>query len=216
MLARQMGDEAKAEWLAIEGLRRAIFLKLPATQGEILGILARIQELKGNLRGAAERLAEAISILAQTGDALAHLKALMERAHFYERNRELILASQDAQEAVGLAKSLGNGNLEGQAHLVLGKVTRRDINQLDKAVKHLDYSYQKLSEAKNARLAWECLFEKGEIERYRENYPAAKTHYDQALQLLDHALAALVPGTAESNELSQKRAQLEMILGTLR
>lgn len=212
----QMGEEQKAEWLALEGLRRAIFLGRGTTEGQLFRVLAKLQELKGNLRGAAERLAEAIYTLSHTGDALAHLKALMERAHFYERNRELILASQDAQEAVELAKKLGNGDLEGQAHLVLGKVSRRDINHFEKAIKHLDYAYQKLSEARNARLAWECLFEKGEIERYRENNAEAKVFFQQALQLLEHALGATVPGTPESNELNQKRAQLEMIMGSLR
>jgi hypothetical protein len=64
-------------------------------------------------------------------------------------------------------------------------------------------------------MAWECLFEKGEIERYRENNAAAKTYYQQALQLLDHALSLVVPGTSESNELNQRRGRLEMILSSL-
>ncbi len=214
-MAWQMGDETRAELLALEGLRRATFMRRFATQGEIFSTLARIQEPKGNLRGAAERLAEAIHTFSLAGHSLDHLRALIERALFYERNRELILASQDAQEALKEAKRLGQGDLEGQALLVLGKVMRRDINRFEQAIEHLDHAYQKLAEAKDVRMAWECLFEKGEIERYRENYPAAKTFYQQALKLLDHALGQAVPGTAPFGELQQKRSQVEMIVGSL-
>jgi len=209
----QMGDEFRAEALALEGLRRAIFIGNTRAQGEIFALLAKLQEQRGNLRGAAERYAEAIDRFA--GSGLAYLRSLLDRAYFYERNRELILASQDAMEALKEAKRLQRGDLEGKAQLVLGKVMRRDINKLEPALAQLDLAYQKLAEAKDARLASEALFEKGEIERYRENAPQAKTHYQQAMQLLEHAMTQLVPGTADYNELQQKRSQIQMILETL-
>ncbi len=211
----KLGDPYRAELLAMEGLRRAIFKRSYAAQGGLFSTLAKLQEQKGNLRGAAERLAEAVYVLAVANDPAAHLKALIERASFYETNRELILASQDANEALVEGKRLGDENLEGQAHLILGKILRRDMNRLETALQHLDVAFKKLEASQNVKKLWECLFERAEIERYRENPEAARHNYEQALQRIDLALTQLVPGTTESQNLTQKRDYIEMTLRTL-
>jgi len=211
----RLGDMFRSEYMVREGLRRAVFKSHYPTQGALLSVWAQIEQQKGNIRIAAERLAEAVFVLSKSNDPLAHLRALIERANFYETNRELILASQDANDALQEAKRLQATELEAQAHLILGKVIRRDQHRMKDAVHHLDLAYRKFEATKNVRKIWECFFEKGEIERYQGNAPQARAHYEQAVAFLDQALTQLVPGTAESFALTQKREQLEMILGSL-
>ncbi len=211
----QRGDVSRAEALAREALRIAVFKRVFGLQGHIFLLLSRMADPTSPTHVPFERLGEAVFVLEKIPPSTTYVKALLERAGFYESNRQLVLAQQDAEKALHVANQLKDQDLEGQAHLIFGKILIRDFLKLVEAQKHFETAQKKFSGTGNFKLGGECAFQRGEIERLREDPAAAKPHYQKSLHFLEQALGQAAPGTQEAMQLEMKKQQVELVLRSL-
>ena len=213
-LAFQTGNMAKAEELAHEGLRIAVFKHGWAIQGELLLLLSKMRE--GNTMASFERLNEAIFVLSKVPNSPRYLQTLVDRAFIWDANRQPTLAQQDAEQALEGARRLKNPELEGMAQLVLGKIYGRESTQIPKALEQLKLAKKNFESSQREEKLCDCELVLAEIEAQRGNSKEAKAHYEKALGLMENVLKQLAPGTQESRHLEMKKMHVESILQSLR
>jgi tetratricopeptide (TPR) repeat protein len=206
-------DELQSsEYYGGEALSLAIFHRAWRLQGEIYLLLAELEETQDRPAQTVERLNQAVFALSRTSHALLHARALARRAYFLEMQRRLDQAEQDCQKVLKFAKGKDVPELDGQARLVLGKIRRRNQEKLNEAVEQFTKAKESFERSRNLKGAWECEFERGEVERSRHNSQAARSHYEEALRILDRYLADLAPKVKERLMKEGKRDRIEMAI----
>lgn len=208
----ERGESETAEYYAREALRLALFKEDRVLQGDIYLFLSILEEARSNQGTVLERLNEAVFALSKTADKSSYAGALLNRAYFYEVNRQIQAAEEDGREALNMAQVLKDPSLIGRSHLVLGKIRRRDTERLKEALKQFELARDEFEKSQDLKWVWECEFEKGEIERNRNKPEVARGYYDQALRALDGYAQHLSPEAKERFLKDGKRDRIEMAL----
>jgi len=160
----------------------------PEQQAAALNYLALLAEQEGKQEAQAQYLNQAIYLL----KSLKTLKTphllpqfLLNRAvHQYDRQK-FIPAQLEAEEALRLSEELSNNFLIASAHLLLSKVYRdRKKQDWDQSEKHLDLAHQDICDNQYRTLLWEAEFERGRLEKIKQNLQAANTQFQKALAAL--------------------------------
>jgi len=208
----ERGDLESSDSYVRESLNLSSFKKNREFQGKALLLMAEIEENRGNPGATLERLNESLFYLEGHYDPLLYTEALVRRAYFYESNRQVPLAQADAQRVLEMAQRGRDAGLKGRGHLVMGKVLRRETDQLADAMKQFEMAREELEKVQDQAWIWECEFEKGEIERSLSNNEKARTHYEQALKVIDQYLGHLPTGARERFLKDGRRDRVEMAL----
>lgn len=211
-LSLKQGEEAQGEFYAREALHMAQFWEQPWVAGQALIHLYQLEEMRGNPGLAMQRLGEAVAVMKELENPRTYADALILRAYFFETNRQLDRAHQDAEEVLRMGTERKDTDLIGRAHLVKGKILRRDIEKLDEAYQHFNSAGEAFKKSHNLKYAWEPEFEKGEIERNRNDSQAARPHYETALRLIDEYIGQVSPATQEAFLKDGKRDQIQMAI----
>lgn len=206
------GQPDQAESYAQEALTLARFKKAYFAEGQALMVLADLEEQRGHLVWVQERLQQAVASLKRAKRVLPYGKSLIKRAYFFENNRQLDRAAEDAKEALNLANKTGSQELLGQAHLVKGKVLRRDLDKLAEAKREFQAAQKIYGQKQQLQFSWECEFELGEIERNLGNLDQARQHYELALKQVDDYVAGVTPQVHEAFLKDGKRDRIEMAM----
>jgi tetratricopeptide (TPR) repeat protein len=210
------GEYRQAESYGREALAIAGFYEEQTTLGTIYFILSQVEDYKGNPAGVLQRLGEAMFALEQRPQDPLYVEALVRRANFYEKNRRLDLAQREAGKILTLGYDLKNELWKAHGYMIRGKVARRDHKRLEEAFNEFRMAHEILERNDHAQFSWECAFEMGEIERNRGKIPQARSHYESALNRLNHYVNALPKSAQEFFLRDGKREQIEEALKWLR
>ena len=212
----EQGEFTQGEFYAREALFIANFMEDREVLAGVYFTLSQIEEHKTNAAAALERLGEVLFVLDQQTNKPLYGEALIRRAHFFEKNRMLDRALQEAGKILVLGNETQNELIKAQGYMIRGKVTRRDHKRLEEAFTQFRMAQDFLSKMPDASFGWECDYEMGEIERNRGNSPKARTYYESALNRLNRYVNSLPKQVQEQFLQDGKREQIEMALKWLR
>lgn len=210
------GEWDQAEFYGREALSIAAFKEDWLSLGRVFQLLSRVEEARGNPSGILERLSEAVFALEKQPQDPLLGESYRRRAEFYERNRQLEKARRDSDRLLELGNSRHNFSWIAQAHMIRGKVARRDATRLDQAYREFQRALENFSKIPGTPDQWECWYELGEVERNRGKPREARSHYESALSHLDRYVSTLSPGAREYFLKDGKRDQIELVLKWLR
>lgn len=201
------GDPDRAEIFCNEALAWSIFYRRPALQAQVFRTWAKVHASREDAAFAIGRYSEAVDVLARSEDRQAYVEALVERAEFLDKYRDLVSAERDARRAWDLVQREKITAMRGVAALALGKILGRDLSKHQEARKFLALANQQL---KGGPRHWECEFALGETDRMRGRAPQALRRFQAALRILDERLAGVDPQSPGARELIQRRREVEM------
>lgn len=212
----RMGEFQQAENYAREAVAIASFKEDLETFGAACFTLSQIEEQKENPTGVLERLGEVIFATGRRPRDSLYGEALVRRAYFYEKNRQLDKAQKEAENLLALGHENQNELLKAQGYMIRGKVARRDLKKLEEGFTQFHMAQNIFARFPDHPNAWECDFEMGEIERNRGNSAKARSLYESALNRLNRYVSSLPQPAQESFLKDGKREQIEMALRWLR
>jgi tetratricopeptide (TPR) repeat protein len=206
------GDPDRAELFCNEALAWALFFRRPTLQAKIFRTWAKIHAGREDAAFAIGRYSEAIEVLNRSADRLALGEALLDRAEYLDKYRDLVSSEKDARRAWDLVQREKVETLSGPAALVLGKVLSRDLPNFAEARKFLALALKQLS---GTPRHWECEYLLGETDRMHGRAPQALRRFKNALAILDQRLSGLNPESFEAIELQRRRREVEMSAGAV-
>ena len=207
------GDPDRAELFCNEALAWSLFYRRPTLQAKVYRTWAKVHASREDASLAIGRYSEAIEALSRSGDRQAYGEALLERAEYLDKFRDLISAEKDARRAWDLMQREKIESLRGPSALALGKVLSRELPKHAEARKFLALALKELSKTPRH---WECEYLLGETDRMRGRAPQALRRFQSALRILDERLATLNPESPESLELNRRRREIEMSVAGVR